>query len=134
MESVSAKPRILRIFISYAHEDAKIAIAVSNALHTALGDTFADVFLDTVSLVAGLEFKTQIEERLDDTDIFIIVYTGLEKPSHSYTGWEVGYFRGVQRRSKSDLDIERRIVPLYLYTPPATASSMQGIAFDITRE
>ena len=33
-----AKQRVFRLFISYAKEDEKIAIAVSNAVQTALGD------------------------------------------------------------------------------------------------
>ena len=84
------RPRILRVFISYAHEDAKIAIAVSNALQTALGDTLVEIFLDKFYLEPGCEFKPQIEETLDNTDILILIYTG--KPSH-FMGFEIGYFR-----------------------------------------
>jgi hypothetical protein len=134
MASAPAKPRILQLFISYAHEDENIANAVYGALRQALGTNFANIFLDKISIETGLDFETQIENTLDSTDIFIIVYTGAEKPSHGYTGWEVGYFRRVQRLGENDLGIERRIVPLYLYEPPATVTSIQGIALGITRD
>jgi hypothetical protein len=133
MTSAPAKPRILQLFISYAHEDENIAHAVYGALRQALGTNFANIFLDKISIESGLNFETQIEDTLDSTDIFIIVYTGAEKPSHGYTGWEVGYFRRVQRLGENDVGIKRRIVPLYLYEPPATVISIQGLALGITR-
>jgi hypothetical protein len=61
------KPRVLRIFISYAKEDQKIAIAVYNAIQTALG-AFADVFIDD-ALRFGLKFQDEIKKRLDQTDV-----------------------------------------------------------------
>ena len=128
-------PRILKLFISYAHEDAKIAIAVSNALHCALGDTLAEVFLDKTSLEAGFDFKAQIEDRLENTDVLIIIFTGVEKPSHGYTGWEVGYFRGVQRREAVALGNSRKkVISLYLNSPPGPVSGVHGVSFGITRE
>ena len=51
------KPRILRVFISYAKEDEKIAVAVFEALRTAFG-VFADVFIDN-ALQFGLSFRTK---------------------------------------------------------------------------
>jgi TIR domain len=83
------KPRILKLFISYAREDAPIAIAVSNCLQVALGNVFAEVFIDR-KLEAGLDFSVQIQQKLDETDILIIIYSGVEKPSHSWTGVELG--------------------------------------------
>jgi TIR domain len=132
MTDPATTPTILRLFISYAHEDAAIAIAVRNALQAALGDFLAEIFLDKVSLETGFDFKTQIEEKLESTDILIIIYTGAHKPSHGYTGWEVGYFRGVQRRG-AEAKFPRRIVPIYLDAPPATVSAVQGIALGISR-
>src|SRR6516164_6184912 len=60
------RPRVLRIFISYANEDQKIAIAVYNAIQTALG-AFADVFIDD-ALRFGLKFQDEIKKRLDQTE------------------------------------------------------------------
>ena len=121
------RPRTLRIFISYAHEDEKIAIAVSNALQAKLNNVLTEVFLDKTSLETGIAFDTQIADKLATTDILIIIYTGIRKPSHGYTGWEVGFFQGVQRGDHGERDIPRRIVPFYLDNPPATASMQQGM-------
>lgn len=126
------RPRILRVFISYAHEDAKIAIAVSNALQTALGDTLVEIFLDKFSLEPGFEFKPQIEETLDNTDILILIYTG--KPSH-FMGFEIGYFRKNLRNKNNNSLIERKIIPLCLHEgPPLTVVGVQGIDLSISRE
>ena len=126
------KARMLEIFISYAHEDERLALAVVKCFGEALGD-FANIFFDKLSLEFGFEFKPQIEEKLDSTDILIIIYTGKEKPSHSYTGWEVGYFRSVQRRGNTGASFERRIVPLYLEEMPAPTVGLEGIPLGITR-
>lgn len=126
-------PPVLRFFISYATEDRALAIALSNALNKLLGDVFAEVWLDTQSLRAGFEFSKQIRDQLDRTDILIIVYTGKEKSSHSFTGLEIGYFLGVMARSPEGV-VKRRIVSFYLDQPPPTTADIQGISFGISRD
>jgi hypothetical protein len=123
----------LRFFISYASEDRAISIALSNALNKALGDVFAEVWLDTQSLRVGYEFSKQIRNQLDLTDVLLVVYTGKEKLSHSFTGVEIGYFLGVMDRSPVGV-IPRRIVSFYLDQPPPATSDIQGISFSITRD
>src|SRR6202142_2409457 len=91
------EPRGFRIFISYASEDGAIATAVASCFKTALPDFFAEVNFDKSSLEPGSAFQAQIETQLQQTDRFIIVYTGAGKHSHSYTGWEVGYFDHIMR-------------------------------------
>ena len=66
-----AKQRVFRLFISYAREDAKIAIAVSNALQSALGPS-AEVFIDT-GLRVGVRFPEEIKNRLDETDALVVI-------------------------------------------------------------
>jgi hypothetical protein len=56
-----------RLFISYGHQDADIA----GALHTALSYKH-DVWLDTV-LMAGHKWWPQIEQAIQDCDLFIIL-------------------------------------------------------------
>jgi TIR domain len=125
------KPRILKLFISYAREDAPIAIAVSNCLQVALGNVFAEVFIDR-KLEAGLDFSVQIQQKLDETDILIIIYSGVEKPSHSWTGVELGYFLSVVKH-KTTSDLPRKVVPIFLESPPAAASTLQGLSLNISR-
>ena len=51
-----------------------------------------------------------------------MVFTGAEKESHGFTGWEVGYFARVMENRPSS-----KVVPLFLDRPPPTMSSVQGI-------
>ncbi len=121
------KPRILRVFISYAKEDEKIALAVFDAIRTALAP-FVYVFIDT-ALQFGLSFQDEIRKRLDDTDLLVVIYSAALKPSHSFTGMEVGYFMRVR-----DMDAEnvRRIVPVYLDSPPDILAGNEGINIGIS--
>ncbi len=123
------EPRIFRIFISYASEDLPIAAAIGNCLKVALGDFFAEVNLDKWFLQPGLAFKKQIESKLQQTDVFVIVFTGTDKPSHGYTGWEVGYFDHVMETSPGRLKIA-----LYLDTPPAISAEELGIQLGLGRD
>ena len=119
-------PQILRIFISYASEDSSIAHAIARAIGDALPDGFAEVCFDKWFLELGVEFKKQIESKLEKTDYLIIVYTGVEKESHGFTGFEVGYCEKV-RKDKPDL----RIVPLYVENLPPTATEFEGVSLKI---
>jgi TIR domain len=123
------EPRIFRIFISYASEDLPIAAAIGTCLKTALGDFFAEVNLDKGFLQPGLAFKKQIESKLQKTDVLLIVYTGAEKQSHGFTGWEVGYFDHVMETTSGRLKIA-----LYLDNPPAISSEEQGIQLSLGRD
>jgi len=127
---VPPQPRIFRIFISYASEDVEIAKAVAGCFKTALPDFFAEVNFDKSSLVPGSAFQAQIETQLQQTDRFIIVYTGAEKPSHSYTGWEVGYFDHIMRVDPRT----RKKISLYLFNPPDTTAAEQGIPVGLSTE
>jgi hypothetical protein len=123
------EPRVFRIFISYASEDLPIAAAIGSCLRVALGDFFAEVNLDRWFLQPGLAFKKQIEAKLQKTDVLITVYTGTEKQSHSFTGWEVGYYDHVMQTVPGRLK-----VALYLDSPPAISADEQGISLGLGRD
>jgi hypothetical protein len=124
------KPQILRVFISYAREDEKIAVAVFDALRTALG-AFADVFFDN-ALHFGLSFLDEIKKRLDDTDLLVVIDSATLKPLFSWTGIELGYFMGVAERNRNS-ERPRRIVPIYQDTPPDMIAGNEGIKIGISR-
>jgi hypothetical protein len=124
------KPQILRVFISYSREDEKIAVAVFDALRTALG-TFADVFMDN-TLHFGLNFLDEIKKRLDDTDLLVVIDSPTLKPNFSYTGIELGYYMGVMGRNL-DPERPRRIVPIYHESPPDMIAENEGIRIGISR-
>lgn len=122
--------RVFRIFISYASEDLAIATAVASCFKAALPDFFAEINLDKDFLEPGSAFQAQIEAKLQATDVLVIVYTGTEKHSHSYTGWEVGYFDHIMRTDPGS----RKKVSLYLFGPPATTASEQGIPLGLSKD
>src|ERR1017187_4654872 len=123
------EPRILRVFISYASEDLKIAHAIASALAGALPEGFAEICFDKWSLQAGEEFRTQIKAKLEKSDILIIVSTGVQKDAYAFPSWEVGFFEGVRRREPS-----RRMIPMYLENPPPDAAGFQGFDLKIPLE
>jgi hypothetical protein len=120
--------RVFRIFISYASEDLAIATAVASCFKTALPDFFAEINIDRDFLEPGSAFKTQIESKLQQTDVLVIVYTGAEKASHGYTGWEVGYFDHIMRTDPG----HRKKISLYLFEPPAITAYEQGISLGLS--
>ena len=79
------------VFISYASEDHDIAQAVYQSLQ-ALGETVYDrvkIFLDSKSMDGGDEIRTDIKTGLKKSDFLVVLYTGLFKHSHGYTGFEI---------------------------------------------
>ena len=122
--------RVFRIFISYASEDLAITTAAASCFKAALPDFFAEVNFDKEFLEPGSAFKTQIEAKLQETDVFIIVYTGTEKPSHGYSGWEVGFFDHIMRTDPG----RRKKISLYLFDPPAVTAAEQGIRLGMSTD
>src|SRR5947199_4734044 len=76
---LEAKSQVYRFFISYAREDEKIAIAVYNALETAMGPS-AKVFIDS-GLRFGLSFQEEIKKKLDETDTLVVIDSAVLKPA-----------------------------------------------------
>jgi hypothetical protein len=122
--------RVFRIFISYASEDVAIATAAAICFKTVLPDFFAEVNFDKEFLEPGSAFQGQIEAKLQQTDVFIIIYTGAEKRSHGYTGWEVGFFDHIMRTDPG----RRKKISLYLFGPPAITASEQGVPLGLSTE
>jgi len=123
-------PSRVSIFLSYAREDADILQAVTHAFEALRQKTYQylDVFFDTKSIDAGDVFDDKIRAALRNADYLIILYTGRYKRSHSYTGFEVGYFASLMddevRTSGKPL---RQIVPMYIDEPPGTLAGVQGV-------
>jgi hypothetical protein len=122
------EPRVFRLFISYAREDAKVAIAVFNALQSALGPS-AEVFIDS-GLRFGLNFEEEIRRRLDQTDTLVVINSNALKPAFGFTGMELGYFISAMDH-ETGRDFPRRIVPVYAEHPPDILAKHQGIRIGI---
>lgn len=128
---VDSETRVLHLFISYAREDETVAIAVSNAVQMALGPS-AEVFIDT-GLRFGLDFKTEIKRKLDETDVLIAVSSDALKPAFGFTGLELGYFiHSIERDLKPAF--RRRVVPVYLEKPPDVLAEDEGVNIGISRD
>lgn len=118
----------LGIFISYASEDSNLAATIASSLKDALGE-FPQVNFDKWFMDLGKEFRGQLQQKLQESDILIIVFTGVTK---SYTGWEVGFFEGLKVQSDQAPRAQpKRLIPLYLGKPPEAVSSYQGVDLDI---
>src|SRR5947209_8640878 len=76
---LEAKSQVYRFFISYAREDEKIAIAVYNALETAMGPS-AKVLIDS-GLRFGLSFQDKIKKKFDETDTLVVIDSAVLKPA-----------------------------------------------------
>jgi transcriptional antiterminator Rof (Rho-off) len=119
-----------RFFISYAREDYNIAIAVNNAIQTAAGPA-AEVFMD-FALQFGLNFQEEIKSRLDQTNVLVVIHSGILRSAFEFPGLELGYFLRVMESEPSP-DFPRRIVPIYLDKPPDAIASDHGVNVGISR-
>jgi hypothetical protein len=119
------QPDIVKIFCSYAHEDADLLQAFINAF-TKLNDLVSRniVFYADKEIGFGLSINEEIEKHLKDSDILFVLYTGILKKAHSYTGFEIGYFQAILN---DDAHRGKRVVPIYLENPPPVATDILGI-------
>ena len=81
----------LHVFISYSSEDRDLATAIAEELRRAFNPTILKLTID-VEFSLGSNWRDRLKADLDDTDILLVVATGKQKVSHSFTGFEVGYF------------------------------------------
>jgi hypothetical protein len=124
--ATTVQPKLLRIFISYAHEDIQIANAVCKCLQTVLEGGFAMVNIDVAFLEVGSDYTNQIRARLNETDIFISLYTGKDK---QWPAYEIGYFEGLAEKND-----DRKLVPIFFKQPPSPISLKQGLKLDVPAE
>ena len=81
----------INIFISYATEDRDLVNSIYNLLNETF--TFAPLFIyRDVEIKQGKDYAEAIDRALDEADVLLVVFTERLKMSHSYTGYEVGYF------------------------------------------
>jgi hypothetical protein len=119
----------LVIFLSYATEDQQLATTIANKLSGAFGRTVDLRYMSKFEL--GVNFRTTIDQALDAADILLVIATGREKLSHTFTGYEVGYFRRSQQ-TRPFIDettkIQRLIIPVAIFADtPVTISEIEGI-------
>lgn len=125
----------LVIFLSYATEDQQLANTIAQKLTSAFGARTVDLrYMSQFEL--GTNFRTTIDQALDVADILIVIATGREKLSHTFTGYEVGYFRHSQQTRlyiDENKKAQRIIIPVAIFADtPATISEIEGIGIGQT--
>jgi len=81
---------------------------------------------------AGFNLNDQIKKQIDKTDVLIVVYTGQQKPSHGFTGLEIGYFIGLAEKKKPV--VVRRMISIFDGSPPGTMVGIRGVPISIDRD
>jgi len=119
----------LTIFLSYASEDQKFATVIADRLMSAFNRAVDLRYMSQFPL--GINYRTLIDQSLDAADILLVIATGREKLSHSFTGYEVGYFRKSQQtrpRVEANKDVDRLIIPVAVVGDvPAPIADFEGI-------
>jgi hypothetical protein len=117
----------IEIFVSYAKEDLPLVREIAEELKKPFGLGLR-FFIDERSIAEGDEWRAKINDALDGADMLFIVSTGQKRDSHSFTGYEIGYFsKSIRERPKTGT-VKRHIIPLLIGDqPPIAVSDIQGI-------
>lgn len=120
----------LHVFISYSSEDRDLATAIAEELRRAFNPTILKLTID-VEFSLGSNWRDRLKADLDDTDILLVVATGKQKVSHSFTGFEVGYFDASISHSPKMEHFptqDRIMIPIAVFTKtPETMSEIQAL-------
>ncbi|MBR1273220.1 toll/interleukin-1 receptor domain-containing protein [Bradyrhizobium sp. AUGA SZCCT0283] len=120
----------LHVFISYSSEDRDLATAIAEELRRAFNPTILKLTID-VEFSLGSNWRERLKADLDDTDILLVVATGKQKVSHSFTGFEVGYFDASISHSPKMEHFptqDRIMIPIAVFTKtPETMSDIQAL-------
>ena len=121
----------INIFISYASEDRDLANSIYNLLNDTF--TFAPLFIyRDVEIKQGKDYAVAIDKALDEADILLVIFTERMKLSHSYTGYEVGYFnRSKRQHSIGGAGFERIYIPFCIGADiPNSLHFIEGVMVD----
>jgi len=120
----------LHVFVSYSSEDRGLATAISDELRRAFNPTVLKLTID-VEFSLGANWRNRLKADLDDTDILLVVATGKQKVSHSFTGFEVGYFDASVTHLPKMANFptqDRIMIPIAVFTKtPETMSEIQAL-------
>jgi hypothetical protein len=125
------------IFLSYASEDEDIVTAMSQSLDRLkqLSNGNIRTIYDKKSLEVGapVPLSREISDKLLGSDYLVLLYTSSLKKSFSWTGTELGIFRGFIRSDERDFGTSRRkIIAIYFDEKPPVDWGALGISLEIT--
>lgn len=126
-DSPSPTRRRINIFISYSSEDSDLISSIVELLNKTF--LFALFIYRDVEIMQGQDYAKAIDRALDDADILLVILTGRMKTSHSYTGFEVGYFtRSIRERPIGGAGFERIYIPFCIGADiPDALHFVQGV-------
>lgn len=123
----------LHLFLSYATEDRDLAITIAEELRRAFNPAVFKLTID-VDFKLGANWRSQLTADLDDTDVLLVVATGKQKASHSFTGFEVGYFDASIRHKPKMASFptqDRLMIPIAVFTrTPETLADIEALEID----
>lgn len=126
----ASEPRTVNIFISYATEDKELAAAVENILRVTFAFASLEVWRDA-EIKLGANWVSAIDGALDNADVLLVLFTERMKASHSYTGYEIGYFNKSKQQRPQNNGLDRIYIPLCVGAEiPETMHYIQGIKIE----
>jgi hypothetical protein len=125
------RPEQVSLFISYTREDSDLAASVHAELLQLFAFTPVEIFRD-VGIPDGTNYQARIDAQLDRTDILLVLLTDRLKPSFSYTGDEIGFFRhSIKNRPKIHAEVDRVVIPVCIGSHnPDTLHYIQSVQID----
>ena len=122
-------PSCINIFISYAREDKELVASIDSLLRDTFEFAPLNIYRD-IEIKEGQNWAKQIDVALQEADILLVIFTDRMKMSHSYTGYEIGYFnRSIQQRRKGSAGFDRIYIPFCIGADvPDTMHDIQGVS------
>jgi hypothetical protein len=126
-DGIKKRPDDVHVFISYSHDDKELAECVRDELKKANPDRVT-FFLDAYSIRSGERWDLSIIANLKAADWLIFIYTGRERRSYDYCGFEMGIFASAHHLDTSqDIVQSARLVCVHDTSDvPAMLSMVQN--------
>jgi TIR domain len=95
-DGIRRDPQDVHVFISYSHDDFRIAKCLQDKL-SAVNPARVRCFLDQYDIRSGDDWHSKIIANLEAADWLIFIYTGRERRSYDFCGYEIGIFTSAHR-------------------------------------
>lgn len=122
----------IKIFISYASDDERIADILAKTLRATFVNSIEITMMSEFPV--GINWRRLIDSGISQTDILIAITSGRLKPSHSWTGFEIGSFSfstSIAPKMKRYEHLDRLMIPFaVLERMPSTLNEFEGIDID----
>jgi TIR domain len=106
-----SRSKDIRVFISYASEDKDLVGSIVALLNDAFQFCPLSIYRD-VEILEGENYARAIDAALNKSDILLVIFTARMKTSHSWTGYEVGFFqRSIQVQPIGSAGFKRIYIP-----------------------